>query len=816
MAISPRIKLLFLVSAVLSLAIPAASARTSPNGEIIRTVAGGGPPGFAVAQNAFTPASVVVDHLGNVYFDEFSGDARVYRRDPNGVTMVVAGTGNPGSSGDGGPAVAANVEPGALAVDGDGNLYIVDSRNSRVRRVNARTGIITTVAGDGRQTYEGDGGPAVQASFEWPVGIAVDAEGNLYVTDSDLVVAVRRIDSRTGIITRFAGGNGRDLSCGEGPALDAAFLTLSGIATDSAGNLFVIDWYCHAIRRIDAAGGFITTYAGGGPPGQESDGLPATRASIEPVALALDTAGNLYFLDNSNQQQVRRVDAGTGLLSTVAGGCSHDCGEDGVPALKVRLNARALAFEPDRSLLVADLENLRIGRIDLVTGIYSRAIGPGVMGFAGDGGPALEASLFEPYSVAASPSLGIFFADTRNHVVRRVDPRTGLVETFVGSRYAYKGIGPYLIGRSALEPGPLDPSGVALAQDGTLYVSDYGSSAILAVDTTSGLIIDVIQYGTPGVPAFFRPVAVTVDQRGRMYAADSISCRVYRFDPSSRAFDLVAGNGDFTTGGDGGSALDAGLVPGGIAIGSGGDLFISDVAGRSVRRVDGRTGIISTVAGNGSPPLPGEDGLPATAAGLAEPKGLALDPAGNLFVADAFDNRVRRIDAGTGIITTAVGTGVAGFSGDGGPAQDAQLTTPRGLWMAPGGSLYIADSYNHRIREVGNGPAWTGVARPLTPQAGARINRSRRKPPQYSWTDPSVGAAYRIEFSRTEAPFLPSLSSGPGVIEGTTWTPDQRTWRAIRRLAGREGRVYWRVVPVSPSGPPPPPSPIVSSFRLVG
>ena len=264
------------------------------------------------------PTGVAVDREGNLYIVDLPS-RRVRKVDSSGIITTVAGTGEKGFSGDGGPAISAQLSPGAVAVDRAGNLYIADSTNHRIRKVDT-SGIITTVAGNGDVGFSGDGGPAISAQLDTPEGVAVDRAGNLYISDSRNH-RVRRVDASGIIITvagtgatgRFNGGFSGD----DGPATSAQLYGPQGLAVDGAGDLYIADRNNHRIRRVDASG-TITTVAGTGengplPLGAESrpfsddDGGPATSAQLQsPGDVAIDGAGNLYIADTI-QGRVRVV-----------------------------------------------------------------------------------------------------------------------------------------------------------------------------------------------------------------------------------------------------------------------------------------------------------------------------------------------------------------------------------------------------------------------------------------------------------------------------------------------------------------------------
>jgi hypothetical protein len=310
-----------------------------------------------------------------------------------------------------------------VAVDAAGNLFIADASNHRVRRVDAASGIITTVAGGVSLVFPdiGDGGPATSARLRLLSGVAVDAVGNLFIADRNHQ-RIRRVDASTGIITTVAGTGFRGFSGDGFPATSASLGDPSGVAVDAFGNLFIADERNHRIRRVDAASGIITTVAGNGIRGFSGDGGLATSASLRnPFDVALDAAGNLFIADASNHR-IRRVDAASGIITTVAGGgfsVFPDIG-DGGPATSASLAfPTGVAVDAAGNLFIADNSNQRIRRV-APSGVITTVAGDGSFGFSGDGGPATQASLAGPRGVAVDSAGSLFIADERNHRIRRV------------------------------------------------------------------------------------------------------------------------------------------------------------------------------------------------------------------------------------------------------------------------------------------------------------------------------------------------------------------------------------------------------------
>ena len=342
-----------------------------------------------------------------------------------GITTV-SGSGALGFSGDDGSATSARLaSPLGVAVDHTGNLFIADYLNHRVRQVDATTGVITTVAGAGVRGFSGDGGPATSARLASPLGVAVDNTGNLFVTDH-LNHRIRQVDATTGVITTVAGTGESGFSGDGGPATSARLASPFGVAVDATGSLLIVDRLNHRIRQVDAAAGVITTVAGTGVAGFDGDGELASSASLNfPAGVAVDDAGNLLVADSWNHR-IRRVDVATGVITTVAGtGVAGFNGDDG-PAPSGQLNFPAgVAVDGTGNLFIADVWNHRIRRVDATTGVITTVAGAGVRGFGGDGGLATDAALDVPFGVAVDRVGNLFLADSRNHRIRQVELGNG-------------------------------------------------------------------------------------------------------------------------------------------------------------------------------------------------------------------------------------------------------------------------------------------------------------------------------------------------------------------------------------------------------
>jgi len=335
-------------------------------------------------------------------------------------------------NGDGGLATEALLGgPSGIALDQNGNLVFGERRGNRVRRVDLKTGIITTIAGTGVKGFSGDGGPAREAELGGIEHIAFDSKWNLYLGDRGNA-RVRRIDGRTGIITTLAGNGIRGYSGDGGPATEASITNPYGLTVDSRDNVYIADTENQRIRRVDITTGIITTVAGNGEKGFSGDGGPATNASFyRPHVITMDPAGNLVIGDSFNQR-IRRVDSKTGIIMTIAGTGEKGAGGSGGPAIKASFQYfGALVFDTKGDLYFTEGNN-RIRKIDHRTNIITLVAGTGEAGFSGDGGPALQATLKWPYGMAIDGEGNIYFADWENNRIRKIAAETGVITTVAG------------------------------------------------------------------------------------------------------------------------------------------------------------------------------------------------------------------------------------------------------------------------------------------------------------------------------------------------------------------------------------------------
>lgn len=620
---------------------------------VITTVAGTGVAGSAgdggpaLQAQLESPVDVACDANGNLYIAD---GHRVRKVDPTNRITTVAGNGSPAYSGDNGPATQAGLTSYAVALDASGNIYVADADNRRVRMVDTR-GNITTVAGTGVLGYAREGQTASQAALGFPNGVATDTHGRLYINDYNNKVIYRVTN---GVINTFAGNYTPRFGGDGGAALQASLLFPNRVAVDTIGNVYISDQGNNRVRRVDTSG-IITTVAGNGTVGSTGDGGPGTQASLSPLrAVAVDQLGNVYIASSVNSSDAWSTDNRvrllnpSGIIKTVVGISSNG---DGNLATNAIVDPEGLATglsAGPQDLYIADSRNNQVRRVDVTTGFITTVAGTGVAGFSGDNGPAVRAQLSGPSAVALDASGNIYIGDQENSRVRRVD-MYGTISTVAGN--------------------------------GTFGYSGDGGLAVNARITY--------------------PSGLDLDGSGNLLIADRFNHRIRKVTPQG-VISTVAGNGTFNpqgAAGDGGQATQAQIgIPTDVVVAPDGSLYLPEFGAHRVRKVRSN-GIIITVAGNGNYGSSGDGGLAVNAL-LNAPFRVALDGQGNLFISDYANNRVRRIDVVSGIITTVAGTGIAGAEGDGGLATLANLYGATGLAVDATGGLYLGQADSARVRVV--------------------------------------------------------------------------------------------------------------------
>ena len=632
--------------------------KLSPNGTIT-TIAGNGIAGFsgdggpALESSLNFPAGLVFDKE-NLYVAD-RNNHRIRKIDSKGIISTVAGTGIPECCNDNGLAVEAHLYfPSDIDVDTEGNLYISDRSNNRIRKVNS-DGIITTMAGLGKPGYGGDFGPADKALLKYPFGISLDNKGNFYIADRGNN-RVRKIDQR-GIITTIAGDGTHSFGGDYGPANQSSLAFPTDVTVDSLGTVYIADRNNNRVRKIDRLG-VITTLMGLSQTEFNGDNEISAETTLHlPFALALNGEDRLLVVDR-NHFRVREVRLQSNQVETVAGNGTFLFRGDGGPGGGATLEAPSgIAVDSKGNVLFADRLHQRIRRVG-GNGIIETVIGNGKQGNEGNGRPGIEATLHLPEVLVMDREDNIYLTQrSGNAWIIRKSNAEGIITHFAGNgRQGNTGDG-----GPAIEASFHTISDIAADGSGNIFIADSINRNIRKIDK-QGIISTIAEASLEALGTEVHPNGIVVDKAGSIFFSDSGSSKVYKIDTSG-AITLIAGTGDFGDHGDGGPALEAGLrSPGGLAIGPDGFLYIAEQTTHRIRKVDS-SGIITGYVGTGKFGYSG-DGGPAIEANIKNPFRMDFDREGNLYFSDRDNNRIRKVDT-SGVITTIAGHSNIGWLQDG-------------------------------------------------------------------------------------------------------------------------------------------------------
>src|SRR6202790_4365761 len=799
----------------ISLTITGTVGTANANPGKINTVAGGVPNNVPARSAALgVPTAAVKDASGNLYVPAQSSallSGEIFKIDTNGNLTTVAGNGGYPSftiSGDGDGGLAVNAALGfvtGLAVDSQQNLYLSDSIFGTIRKVDGTTHVITTFAGGGtgcgNGSVIGDGCAATSAVIANPGPLFLDANHNLFISDTGNS-RIREVVASTGKILTVGGGGtgctGQLDNVGDGcAATSAKLLNPQGVFVDSHNNIFVSDSSNFRIREVSGSTGIIQSIAGTGVAGYNGDGIQATTAQISnPQGVSVDSAGNVFFGDTGNSR-VREIVASSGAIQTLAGGGSGCAGQTDIFGDNCPASSALIGFPYDifldtsNNLYIADEAIYLIREVAASGGFLTSPdpiqpfVGNGTPGFSGDGQLATNAQIGLPYGVAVDSHSNIYIADLDDYRVRKVDAVTGKISTVAG--------GNFVIAPACTNPTDYVGDGCLATQAiiyafqvfvdsaGNLFISDDGSARIREVSASTGIVTTVagggsgcgnnssIGDGCPATSAILsQPWGLYVDTNGNIFISDYGHDVIREVVASTGLIKTIAGTGTPGYNGENIPAVQAQInYPIGLYSDPLGNIFFSDLNNYRIREIVASTGNIVTVAGTGTPGYNGDD-IAANQAQISFPYGIFVDHSGNIFFGDQGNGRVREVIASNGLIQTVAGNGTTGFSGDGGPATSAELAFPESVATDSNGNLYIADTFNNRIREVGgvvsgNTLAITTLALP-NPSVGSPYSFGLQAVggvPPYTWGIAS--GALPSDFS--------PLSSA-GVISGTPGSAD--------------------------------------------
>ena len=608
---------------------------------------------------------------------------------------VVGGVGNV----DGQPGAFNN--PNTTAVDGAGNVFVADMTNHTIRKISP-AGVVTTLAGTAGSAGSTDGTGAA-ARFNFPRGLAVDGAGNVLVADT-ANHTIRKI-SPAGVVTTLAGSAGSAGST-DGTGAAARFNLPIGLAVDGAGNVLVADYLNQTIRKISPLGE-VTTLAGTAGSAGSADGTGAAARFSNPVGLAVDAAGHVLVADYGNHT-IRKISP-LGVVTTLAGTAASLGSADGTGAAARFNYPRGLAVDAAGNVLVADTGNHTIRKIS-PAGVVTTLAGTATSLGSTDGTGA-AARFSSPAGLAVDAAGYVFVADTSNHTIRKISP-AGVVTTLAGTA----GMSGSTDGTGAAARFS-NPVGLAVDGAGNVLVADYKNHTIRKI-SPAGVVTTLAGKagvqgslnGTGAAARFSSPTGLAVDGAGNVLVVDYGNNTIRKISPAG-VVTTLAGTAGVQDSTDGTGAAARFSNPIGLTVDGAGNVLVADSANHTIRKIS-PAGVVTTLAGTaGSAGI--TDGTGA-AARFNNPRGLAVDGAGNVLVADAPNHTIRKISP-AGVVTTLAGTAGVQDSTDGTGAA-ARFNFPQGLAVDAAGNVLVADTSNHTIRKIS--PA--GVVTTVVGAAGVR------------------------------------------------------------------------------------------------
>ena len=627
------------------------------------------------------PTFMAYDSSGNLYV---TGQNVVRKINPSGIVSTLAGSSNQSGSTDGTGIEARFSTVAGIAIDRSDNIFVADYGNHKIRKITP-AGVVTTFAGSG--VASSVNGTGTFSGFNRPFGITIDDLDNLYVTDSSNHT-IRKI-TPAGVVTTFAGVSG---SFGRVDSIGtmAKFRNPRGITIDHSGNLFVADTSNYLIRKI-TSGGVVTTFAGSGVSGN-IDG-PGISASFRgPYGITFDHSGNLYLTDTNNCT-IRKISPDA-VVTTFAGSGGSCSLFDGTGSIARFSYPSGVVFDNSGNLIVTDSYSLRSinssGVVTTLTGPYKLYNGTG------------SAARFNtPIALALDSQRNVFVADNGNHTIRKITP-TGVVTTFAGQdgvRGSSDGTG--VIARFN------EPNGIAIDSSDNLYVTDFGNHTIRKITPAGVVTTFAGTAGATGssdgtgvATRFNSPSGIAIDRENNLYVADSENFTIRKITPASVVSTFAGTAGNYGHVDDTGAAAQF-YYPISLTVDHKGNIFVadcdlSDNDFYGIRKIT-PTGEVSTVAGRdySTEPIDG----PGLSASFSGSFGIVSDGAGNLYVSDEYYSSIRKLDSNYNV-TTFAGSSTRQFGRTDGQGSEATFMNPRGIAFDPSGALYIADPGNRNIRKI--------------------------------------------------------------------------------------------------------------------
>jgi sugar lactone lactonase YvrE len=613
------------------------------------------------------------DTLGNFFV---ASGKRIYLISAvNNIVTTYVGDPDHGSSAENIAATSVLISSNvfsSIRITGDslGNVFYID--NCRIRKVLAGSKLVSTVVGSTTCGYTGENTAALATQLYYPNALWLDTTGNLIIGDY-YSYRIRKWTVSTGLVSTIAGTGTQGFSDAL-PATSAMFYSVYDIIGDTNGNIYFSDWYDNRVRQITTSG-LLVTYAGDGGCCSVTENSLATSSHIDsPTGLQIDSSGKLYI---SLYNKIAVVDPSTTFITTVIGGCSGYTGNGGPATSACIVAANSIWIDTNSQFYLTQARYYRIRKV--TSNIITLFAGTGNFAFTGDGGPAKNAQLYEPAGTFVDTNGKVFIADTKNCRVRLVDT-AGIISSIGGNVFCQSSGDNSPFSQSSLNY----PVGIWKDTAGNLYISEAGTVAIN----------EVVNYYMTGIS------------------------RIRKVTAATNIITTIAGGGGSTIDNILATSYSFSLVRG-IWGDTNNNLFIVDTNRHNVKKMSLSSSLLITVAGSGTSGF--LDNVPATSGKLYSPYGVWVDTIGRLFIADEHNHRIRKVE--NGIITTFAGTGTTGFNGNGHLATATNLYYPYGLTGDTNGNIYVADTYNKRIRLIYAVNATANVVTTVTGTGSSSISK---------------------------------------------------------------------------------------------